>query len=61
MKTNILCEKDGRYFFLITAPDGRIIGESVINEFIDLNYLISPSKSNMIYWGFVYNSLLISN
>lgn len=25
-------EDDNRYFFLITAPDGRIIGESVINE-----------------------------
>ncbi|WP_455717586.1 GNAT family N-acetyltransferase [Anaerosporobacter sp.] len=24
--------EDDRYFFLITAPDGRIIGESVINE-----------------------------
>lgn len=29
-------EEDDRYFFLITAPDGRIIGESVINE-IDWN------------------------
>lgn len=27
---------DDRYFFLITAPDGKIIGESVINE-IDWN------------------------
>lgn len=25
-------EEDNRYFFLIIAPDGRIIGESVINE-----------------------------
>lgn len=25
-------EEDDRYFFLIIAPDGRIIGESVINE-----------------------------
>lgn len=25
-------EDEERYFFLITAPDGRIIGESVINE-----------------------------
>lgn len=29
-------EKDDRYFFLIISPDGRIIGESVINE-IDWN------------------------
>ncbi len=29
-------EEDDRYFFLIIAPDGRIIGESVINE-IDWN------------------------
>ena len=25
-------EEDNRYFFLIIAPDGSIIGESVINE-----------------------------
>ncbi len=25
-------EEDARYFFLIIAPDGKIIGESVINE-----------------------------
>ena len=25
-------DEDNRYFFLIVAPDGRIIGESVINE-----------------------------
>ena len=25
-------EEDDRYFFLIIAPDGEIIGESVINE-----------------------------
>ncbi len=25
-------EEDDRYFFLIIAPDGKIIGESVINE-----------------------------
>lgn len=25
-------EEDDRYFFLVIAPDGRIIGESVINE-----------------------------
>lgn len=25
-------EENDRYFFLITAPDGRIIGESVIND-----------------------------
>lgn len=25
-------DEDDRYFFLIVAPDGRIIGESVINE-----------------------------
>lgn len=25
-------EEDNRYFFLIVAPDGKIIGESVINE-----------------------------
>ena len=25
-------EDDDRYFFLIISPDGRIIGESVINE-----------------------------
>lgn len=25
-------EEDNRYFFLIIAPDGRIVGESVINE-----------------------------
>ena len=29
-------EEDNRYFFLIIAPDGKIIGESVINE-IDWN------------------------
>lgn len=29
-------EEDDRYFFLIIAPDGKIIGESVINE-IDWN------------------------
>lgn len=29
-------EKDDRYFFLIISPEGRIIGESVINE-IDWN------------------------
>lgn len=29
-------EEDDRYFFLIISPDGRIIGESVINE-IDWN------------------------
>ncbi|WP_251423868.1 GNAT family N-acetyltransferase [Lactococcus muris] len=29
-------EEDNRYFFLIIAPDGAIIGESVINE-IDWN------------------------
>ena len=25
-------EEDNRYFFLVISPDGRIIGESVINE-----------------------------
>ena len=61
MNTDVIGKKDGfvirlakaddRYFFLIVAPDGEIIGENVLNE-VDWNliFIIKQKEEKIFEW-----------
>lgn len=58
MNTDVIGKKDGfvirlakaddRYFFLIVAPDGEIIGENVLNE-VDWNLMCANFRIGLYH------------